>query len=146
MSAGFGRRRTTEAIIVHHTVTSTGGDYIAIWRRISADHLAQGYGGIAYHIGINPDGTAFQLADYDSWRAHIEGQNDRYFGLALLGDFTDLIPTADQLEAARRSLLKLREKYGPIPVLGHKEAALLTSPTACPGATWEVWKPLLDML
>lgn len=38
-----------------------------------------------------------------------------------------------QQQGLRDAIAWLKEEYGDIPVLGHREAALASDPTACPG-------------
>ena len=137
---GFGIRPRTEGIIVHHTGFEPIGDALLSWIAISKDHFNKGWQGIGYHYGIDPDGTIRQLGNINSWRAHIAQLNDRYIGVALLGDFTIQIPTSQQLDALEWLVSYLRGIYGDLPCYGHREVAI--EATACPGATWKEWLPL----
>jgi hypothetical protein len=131
----FSKRRETRAILIHHTVTPTD-DPEALWHSIAAYHMSI-YGGIGYHIGIDPDGTVRVLGGLDTQRAHIEMLNHLYIGVALLGDFTTEGPPPAQLAAARAVVDWLRNnKYGDIPHMGHRDVPYAT---ACPGNTYQDW-------
>ncbi len=110
------------------------------WRSIARFHVqTRGWIGIGYHVGVNRDGTIVQLADLNSWRAHIAGQNDRYVGIAILGDFSTEAPPASQLEGTRAAIAWIRETYPEREVMPHTVAALPGYGTECPGSIWREW-------
>jgi hypothetical protein len=134
--AGYGLRIATIAIVIHHTASPPEVD----WPAIASYHVnTNGWVGIAYHLGIDPDGRVNILGDLDSKRAHIAGRNHELVSVCLRGNFTAAPPPEAQLAGTRQAIALLRDKYGAILLLGHKDAALPTDPTACPGDTWEQW-------
>jgi N-acetyl-anhydromuramyl-L-alanine amidase AmpD len=75
--------------------------------------------------------------------------NQECIGILLLnGDFSEgREPTEAQIITARRFVqwIKLQlvgvSILPPLPVVvGHKEIALPSSPTTCPGSTWDNWR------
>lgn len=133
--AGYGKRTSTDGIVLHHTVTGTRNP-VDIWKSIARQHITDWHFiiGIGYHVGVNRDGTVVQLADLDSWRAHIALLNDRYIGLAVLGDYSTEPPPASQLEGIKRAVAWIREAYPGRPLLGHGAIAVPEEPTECPGS------------
>ncbi len=135
-------RPQTLGIIVHHTVTGTDNP-LAVWQKISQDHVNNGWSGIGYTFGIDPDGTVRLLGNIDSERAHIYDLNDRFIGVALLGDFTNKPPPDAQLEGLKQAVAYLRGIYGDLPVFQHRQKALQGHETACPGNAWvNAWEVL----
>ncbi len=132
---GYRLRPQTLGIIVHHTVTGVINP-LAVWQKISQDHVDNGWAGIGYTFGIDPDGTVRLLGNIDSERAHIYDLNDKFIGVALLGDFTNTIPTLSQLEGLKQAVSYLRGIYGDLPCYGHRDKAVEGHGTQCPGDTW----------
>jgi hypothetical protein len=142
-------------IIVHHTVTSnTSPDWPASVRSIWSYHAdTRGWGDIGYNFLIDPLGTIYRgRAGGDNIKgAHFSCQNNGTQGIALLGDFSSSLPTAE----AQQSLEDLvawiasREALDPVTVSyhagtelnifnisGHRDGNASTttcSTTACPG-------------
>ena len=130
------RSKPPDCIVIHHSVTP--GDFPI--GRIADYHISRGYAGIAYHYVVDAAGCVSQCNDDTAFTWHGHDANTG-LGLCLLGDFTDTPPPPAQLEAARALVAHLRGRYGPLPVLGHREAG--RAQTACPGDTWPQWKPTL---
>ncbi len=102
--------------------------------------------GIGYHYYIGPDGTIYHTQDLALSSYHVYKNNDYTVGVCVAGDFTDVVPTPAQLDAAARLIAWLMQELR-IPlgnVWGHKEFPL--NVTACPGKQWlegGKWKNLL---
>ena len=118
------------AIVVHHTATPP----YTTWQTIAEYHVnTNGWSGIGYHTGVDADGNISLLGDLDSQRAHVAKRNHELVSISLIGNFTDGEPPLLQQHGLLDAIAWLRAVYGDIPVLGHREAALLSDPTSCPG-------------
>jgi hypothetical protein len=109
------------------------------------DHaIDQGWGRFPYHLMASPNGRTFLTLDLNSRGAHVEGRNHELHGASLMGDFTTRQPGNPQVCAAAAAVV-LCERHiaGTQAVKGHREWAIPTSPTACPGATWWQWQQRL---
>ncbi|QDT16465.1 peptidoglycan recognition protein family protein [Alienimonas californiensis] len=128
-------------IVVHHTATEAGS-VEAIHRAHSRRRDADGnpWRGIGYHFLIgNGDGMTDGAVEATfRWRDQLAGahagrraENERGVGVCLVGDFESVDPSPAQLDAARRLIAFLRDRYD-VPadrVLPHDAVAA----TACPG-------------
>lgn len=104
------------------------------WESIANYHVnTNGWIGIGYHTGVDADGNLSLLGDLDSQRAHVAKRNHELVSICLLGNFTDAPPPMLQQHGLHDGIAWLKGIYGDIPVLGHREAALASDPTACPG-------------
>jgi hypothetical protein len=139
-----GNRRTH--VVIHHSATAPTVTPLAIARY----HLSKGDPGIAYHYLVYADGTVYQCNDDEAQTWHAGGggwadplnANHYSLGVCLVGDFTTAPPPPTQLQAARELVAYLQSKYGPMTVIGHREAYMTS--TACPGDTWPEWKGYLE--
>lgn len=132
-------------LIVHHSATPPT---VTPWIIAHYHTEIRGYPGIAYHALVYDDGTLYQTNDWDaiSWHAGcaaVHGPNcpdnpNLYaIGVCLVGDFTSAIPPPAQITAALELAAYLEHLYGPLKIIGHREAH--GANTSCPGDTWEVW-------
>lgn len=136
-------RSAIKAIVVHHTaVPPTVGA-----RRVAEVHVnINGWPGIGYHFFVNPDGTIEQTNWVETVSAHTRGQNAYSVGVAFAGDFTNTVPTPEQIERGGHLIAWLMQQLN-VPldwVRGHKEMPNQT--TACPGDMWlngQKWKEAL---
>lgn len=115
---------------MHHTA----GPPYQSWQSIAQYHVnTNGWVGIGYHVGVNPDGEIALLGNLDSQRAHVAKRNHELVSICLTGNFTDVEPTPAQKQGLQDAIGWLQAMYGEIPVQMHREAALPSDPTACPG-------------
>ncbi len=134
-------------VAVHHTVTTapsvfvTEGAEMEHIRAIDAYHVAQGFGGFGYHAIAFPSGRAYLCGDLNGARAHVLHRNQELRGVALAGTFTDSLPSAQQLAAARAAVAACRADAPTIPIRGHRQWALPDGATACPGNRFAEWVP-----
>lgn len=107
------------------------------------------WGGIGYHFLIARDGTVFYVGDIATARANVANLNEQVLGICLIGNFTGgHEPTDEQLGSAHDLCDFFINHYPDIVnitgwdvVRGHKE--LPGQATACPGDTWDNWRPRL---
>jgi N-acetyl-anhydromuramyl-L-alanine amidase AmpD len=85
-----------DTIVIHHTAlpASVGPERIA-----TVLVRDRGMAGIAYHYFIAADGTIYQTQPLTTLTGHAYQFSNTSVGIAFAGDFTDLVPTAEQLEA-----------------------------------------------
>jgi hypothetical protein len=134
ISSSWGKRSRTEQVVIHHSATPP----TVTAQAIRDYHLSRGYKGIAYHALVYRDGTVEQVNPWDalSWHAGCgfdspQNANAYSIGVCLVGDFTHEPPPAAQMEGTRRLVGKLVGMFGPLKVIGHREAYRVS--TECPG-------------
>ena len=126
-------------IVIHHTATDVGKAYL-----INRAHLDRGFwNGLGYHFLID-NGTLGkgdgQIEVAPRWikqqsgaHCNTAGMNEKGIGIALVGNFNEELPTANQLQSLTY-LLKTLTQYYHIPatnIIGHRDAP--GSATDCPG-------------
>lgn len=117
-------RTSTTRIILHDSHTAPGER----WHPEARDGgLKMGLLGIGYHFIIERDGGPIETRKRDLIGTHTPGHNMDSIGVCLVGgrshrngdhenNFTD-----GQIVTLFQLVLKLREQFGPIPLLGHTE-------------------------
>jgi hypothetical protein len=100
-----------------------------------------GYYDVGYHFIIGFDGTIFEGRDIGAKGTHVYQANTGKVGIVLLGNFNDVSPTQEQIDAALGLALYLDAVYGIDVVVGHNEVPL--NDTDCPGENGE---QVVDML
>ena len=141
---GWSLRAGTVAISIHHTVTMAASedreeerDHVHV---IDNYHQSLGWGGIGYHVLVFPSGRLYQShANNRIPRAGVAHRNGEIVHLAFVGDFTATQPTAAAIAGAREAIALLRQEYGDIPLMAHREVATPDYPTACPGDNYRAW-------
>jgi N-acetylmuramoyl-L-alanine amidase len=101
--------------------------------------MAKGWDDVAYHSIIGnghgmPDGAVEQGRPDGVKGSAVWGRNTGLLHVCLVGDFSRASPTSAQLVTLGEWLLHRAVRYDVDRVVGHKEAALPSHPTACPGA------------
>lgn len=131
--------------------------YLAIHHSASPDtqtpleianyHISSnGWGGIGYHFLIDKGGTVYYVGDISTARANVANLNEQVIGICLIGNFTGIEPSPEQINSAKILCDFFINNYPDLSnltswevVKGHKE--LPGQSTACPGNTWLNWKP-----
>jgi hypothetical protein len=105
-----------------------------------------GWPGIGYHGVILKDGSGYLTQRLMTMSYHVSQRNQECIGLLFNGDFRQgREPTEAQIVTAQRMISwieRIMSEAGlnPLPVVvGHKEIALPSSPTECPGSTFGSW-------
>ena len=115
-------------VIIHHTAvsrTQNPQQFDAIRR----NHTKLGWGDIAYHFLIEPDGERRMGRPLNVEGTHTIGQN-HMLGICLTGHFDQEDPTKEQMDELHALLLELSEKAGrDLEIYGHRHFAAKT----CPG-------------
>lgn len=122
------RRRTTH-IIIHHTASS---DRPA--STFHAEHIRRGWAGIGYHFLIRRNGVIERGRPEATVGSHASRKNKISIGIALTGNFQNVVPSDLQIVALKNLVLHLRDKYD-IPherVMLHRQVGA----TACPGGNF----------
>ena len=120
------RSKVLEYIVIHHTA-STAKETV---EQIHNFHINNnGWAGIGYHFYIRKDGTVYKGRDEKYAGAHCENYNSVSLGICLEGNFEIEKPTEKQLKSLSELLQHLKQKYGNVQVVGHRDL----NATACPG-------------
>ena len=122
---------TIKRIIIHHTKVAAS----VSTERIARIHIGQGQPGIAYHYLIRGDGTILQT-NYDNTVAHhTQGYDQNSLAVAFAGNFTDVVPTDQQLETGAQLIAYLQQQFkiSPDDIKGASELAR----TQSPGKQWQ---------
>lgn len=130
-------------IAIHHSAAPANISLERIARYHVEDH---GWPGIGYHFYIAPDGTIYKTNEITTLSNQVYANNHYTLGICVAGNFSDVVPTPAQLDAAARLVAWLTQELN-IPlenVKGHKEYPENT--TQCPGVQWlegQKWKEML---
>ncbi len=154
-------------LVLHHTATpnaGTGSDWPARVRQIWGYHtITNDWGDIGYHFLIDPNGVIYE-GRYQGLRAdgtvidgaHNFGFNRGTIGIAMLGTFEGVTPTADAQAALDNLVAYLMTNARIQPdttayyahqrmtlntIVGHRDAQLPGRSTACPGTTLHALLP-----
>jgi uncharacterized protein (TIGR03437 family) len=153
------RYTTVTHLIVHHTVNSnTAPDWPAVVRSIWSFHIFdRGYSDIGYNYLIDPNGVIYEgrSGGDNVLGAHFSGVNAGTMGVALIGTFTNGLPSPKARESLRRLLAWKADQRDLVPYLtalhassglplkviaGHRDGP---SPTECPGEALYLFLPQL---
>lgn len=114
-------------IILHHAE-----DSICTVQQIHSWHLGNGWTGIGYHFFVRKDGTIYRGRPENAIGAHVSGANTNTLGICAEGSYmTEIMPTA-QLNAIKWLIQYLDNKYGQLPIYGHREVGS----SNCPGTNY----------
>lgn len=114
-------------IILHHAE-----DSICTVQQIHSWHLGNGWAGIGYHFFVRKDGTIYRGRPENAIGAHVSGANTNTLGICAEGSYmTEIMPTA-QLNAIKWLIQYLDNKYGQLPIYGHREVGS----SNCPGTNY----------
>lgn len=119
-----------KACVGHYTagpIARTDEEAVRLWWGVRAQHMAQGWANIGYHIGLGPEGGIYLLRPRGCVGAHTLGFNTGYIGFSVHGTTGDTWTKA-QLRAYRYALKHFG--YSSLRVYGHNDL----NPTACPGS------------
>lgn len=140
-------KTATVAIAAHHTVGqsdfadsnmngTTKDEEIAHIRAINSQHLANGwtcgfgYDGIAFRSG-----RCYLVGKADGQRAGVAGRNHEIRSFVMAGDFRTAAPPLGAALGLARMINDTWIELGRVVnVAGHRELAIASSATACPGA------------
>ncbi len=114
-------------LIVHHTaVRSDVG-----WPAVARYHVeSNGWPGIAYHFGVEPDGVVSYLGDVATIRYHARQANTTGIGICCAGDYATVTPAPAMIESLGVLLNALETWLGrPQERVGHRDVV----DTTCPG-------------
>ena len=112
--------------IVLHNADATG----CTSKDIHQWHLNNGWTGIGYHFYIRKDGNIYRGRPENAIGSHCKGSNTGSIGICFEGRYmTETSMPNEQYQAGIELIKYLFNKYGNMPIYGHKE---LFS-TDCPG-------------
>jgi N-acetylmuramoyl-L-alanine amidase len=119
-----------KACVGHYTagpIAHTDAEAVRLWWNVRAQHMAQGWSNIGYHIGLGPEGGIYLLRPRSCVGAHTLGYNTGYIGFSVHGTTGDTWTPA-QLKAYRYAIKHFG--YSSLRVYGHNDL----NPTGCPGS------------
>lgn len=119
-----------KGIIGHYTAGPTDldtADALRLWRQYHAAHLAQGWSGLGYQVGITRDGTIVKLRPMSVVGSHTLGNNTSQIGFSAHGTTGD---TWTRLQKRAYKAARKRLKLDHLPVTVHSDWMA----TACPGS------------
>lgn len=121
------RSKVLEYIVIHHTASTRDMTV----QEIHQLHLNQGenWKGIGYHFYIDKQGVIWRGRPEEMSGSHALDYNSVSIGICLSGNFEIEKPTDKQLKSLSELLQHLKQKYGNVQIVGHRDL----NATACPG-------------
>lgn len=123
-------------VFIHHTVMSecfTPKDCAREVKNVQDFHMnKKGWDDIGYSFIIGGDGNAYEGRGWDRVGAHTLGWNNISVSFAVMGDYTDHLPTKGALDALTNLMYRgvaLRKLTPDFKLFGHRDAR----PTESPG-------------
>ena len=128
-------------LVIHHSAVSgtVGPEAIAKW------HVEQSkWPGIGYHFVITPDGTLYQTNKLETVCFHARQVNPVSIGICFAGNFTDDIPTPQQITGGAQLCAYLLQEFGLTGEAVHGHGDFVN--TQCPGLQWASGQKWRDTL
>jgi len=124
--------RKIRELVVHHSASPRETTTIG---KIKQWHKDRGWDHVGYHHIILSNGVVAATLSHNKEGYHVYGKNADSIGICVVGNFSNELPTPNQVEGLKRKLLKLCKKYGLYSwnVHGHCEIAFPDHATQCPG-------------
>ncbi|XP_066996185.2 peptidoglycan recognition protein [Anabrus simplex] len=141
--AGWGAKRPwiveymvipVEYVVIAHTVTqpcNSASTCADIMVNIQTHHMNLSWGDIGYSFVVGGDGNVYEGRGWHKVGAHTKGFNKKGLGIALIGEFSDEIPSRIQLDALKNLLkcgVELGELSEDFKLLGHRQLIATKSP------------------
>lgn len=120
-------------IIIHCSATPEGKDFTV--EQIRQWHKARGFRDIGYHWIIYRDGSVHRGRKETEVGAHCLGHNAKAIGICYIGGCAPdgKTPkdtrTPQQKEAIRQAISEIRQRWGQLPVYGHRDFARKACPS-----------------
>ncbi|XP_069702986.1 peptidoglycan recognition protein-like [Periplaneta americana] len=122
-------------VIIQHTVTPRCNSMDLCVDRVvnmQADHMDnRKWRDIGFSFLVGGDGNVYEGRGWHQIGAHTRGYNSKSIGVALIGEFSDALPSRPQLEATKQ-LLKCGVQEGELSpdfkLLGHRQVSATKSP------------------
>lgn len=144
-------------VILHHTyrpeACNSSENCEAAMRTMQHMHQdGRGWFDIGYNFCVGGTGDVYEGRGWDVQGAHAPRYNNRSTGICIIGDYMQVLPTSEMMEAAK-SLIQCGVDRGSIAadykLLGHRQVR----DTLCPGdtlynniTTWPHWDSLQDVV
>jgi hypothetical protein len=123
-------REAYQTVVIHHSVIDTG-DTTSTLLEIQKTHRDdRGWADVAYHYFVGQNGVVYGGRDIRARGTHVGGYNTGSVGVCLLGDFTQIQPTAAQISATRELVRWLADTLALTHLAGHRD---FNDWTQCPG-------------
>lgn len=128
-------------LVIHHSAVAgtVGPEAIAKW------HVEQlNWPGIGYHFVITPDGTISQTNKLETIAFHAKQVNPVSIGICFAGNFTDDVPTPEQIASGARLCAYLLQEFSLTGEAVHGHGDFVN--TQCPGLQWASGQKWRDTL
>lgn len=126
-----------ENIIIHHAGVEDGPT--AQWGAIRKYHIEHnGWKDIGYHAGCELIGDHYEVLQGRPWTmdgAHTIGMNDKALGFCFVGDFNEMPPPYEQIDAGAVMIREWLRLYNLAPKDIHPHRRF--SSTDCPGKDFD---------
>jgi hypothetical protein len=124
-------RAIYRTVVVHHSVIYEVDD-LTTMQEIQKEHMdLRKWADIAYHFGIGQSGQVFEGRALSVRGTHVEHFNTGSVGVVFFGNFQEIQPTPEQIDAGRRLIDWLALRLELTHLAGHSD---FNSFTVCPGA------------
>ena len=125
---------SVQSLVVHHS----GTEHDSSAADIARYHISLGWPGCGYHFVVRWNGHIEWAQGLEVMSYNVARRNHEVVGICLPGNYTTRPGRAIQCSAARALIAWLLANSLPgRSVVGHKQIALASSPTACPGRLME---------
>ena len=118
------KRTKTNKIVLHHAAAKEC-DALTVHQW----HLNNGWSGIGYHFFVRRNGKIYRGRPEYTVGSHTKGHNSDSIGICFEGDYSTQTMPKEQLEAGKELIAFLKNRYGNLPVKGHRDLMA----TSCPG-------------
>ncbi|MFW5690933.1 MAG: peptidoglycan recognition family protein [Chloroflexota bacterium] len=119
-----------QTVVIHHSVIDEG-DSVATLRDVQNAHREdRGWADVGYHYVVGQEGIVYEGRDLRVRGTHVAGFNTGSVGVCLLGDFTRIEPTSQQISGAGALVEWLALRLALTHLAGHGE---FNPGTQCPG-------------
>ncbi|XP_013189612.2 peptidoglycan-recognition protein LB [Amyelois transitella] len=138
-------------VVIHHSyqpgVCLTRQECITAMRSMQSFHQNdQGWVDIGYNFAVGGEGSVYEGRGWENVGAHAVGYNAQSIGICIIGDWINVLPPREALEATKQ-LIQIGVSLGYISpnyvLMGHRQA----SDTECPGSalfneisTWDQFR------
>ena len=119
-----------KTLVVHHSVIDEGEDIASLLEIQRLHRKDRQWADVAYHFFIGKQGTVYEGRAINVRGTHVAGYNTGSLGVCLIGNFMEISPTAEQLDALRLLSRWLTVRLQLTHLAGHRD---FNEITVCPG-------------
>ena len=123
-NGSLSKRIKTDMIVLHHAAAKECNP-----QQIHQWHLNNGWSGIGYHYFISRNGEVYRGRPENTIGAHATNYNSISIGICFEGDYMIQTMPKEQIDAGKKLVAYLKDKYNITKVKGHRDLMA----TSCPG-------------